>query len=80
MYGFNCEHLGWFERGVIWMHNGYGACAVREALTVMPHMESMKSMKSMKPMKSMRSMAPMKPMLSNSFGRIPCSLFLAAGK
>jgi hypothetical protein len=80
VYGFNGEHLGWFERGAIWMHDGNAACAIRQALTVVPSIESVKSIKSVKSVKSVRSIPPFKPLLTNSFGAMPCSLFLAGGK
>jgi hypothetical protein len=49
VYGFNGEHLGWFERGAIWMHDGNAACALKEALTVLPHLEPLKSLKLNRP-------------------------------
>jgi len=80
VYGFNGRHLGWFERGAIWMPDGYAACAVREALTVVPQIDPVKAIREIKPIKSIREIASLKPLLTNRFGAMPCSLFLAQGK
>ena len=80
VYGFNGSHLGWYEDGIIYDHNGNAVGAQKDAINMMTSMESMKSMKSMKPMKSMKEMAPMKPMFSNSWGRTPLIIFLRAGE
>jgi hypothetical protein len=80
VYGFNGRHLGWFERGVIWMHDGNAACAVREALTVGAYLESGKYGKDAKPGKAGKERAPRKPGYTNRFGAMSCPLFLAAGK
>jgi hypothetical protein len=80
VYGFNGRHLGWFERGAIWMHDGNAACAVREALAVGVYGSPGKYGKYGKPGKSGREGAPGRPGFTNRFGAIPCHLFLAQGQ
>jgi hypothetical protein len=80
VYGFNGQHLGWFERDVIWMRDGNAACALKQALTVGLYGEPGRYGKYGKPGKAGRYAPPGKPGYTNSFGAIPCSLFLAQGK
>ena len=80
VYGFNGQHLGWFERGVVWMHDGNAACAIKEALAVGAHSEPGKFGKFGKPGKFGKQGAPGKPMFTNIFGMMPCSMFLALGR
>jgi hypothetical protein len=79
VWGFNGKHLGWFERGAIWGDDGSAACASKEAMTILPRLESLKSLKELKPLKSLKELPPLKPMLSGRFGRIPCAIYLEVG-
>jgi hypothetical protein len=78
VYGFNGEHLGWFVRGIIWDHDGNGACAAKEAMRSTAS-EPFKSFKQFKPFKSFTKFAPFQPTLSNQFGDVPCRFLLAEG-
>ena len=60
VWGFNGKHLGWFERGVIWGDDGSAACATKEAMTSLPHLESLKSLKELKPLRSLKELPPLK--------------------
>src|SRR5262249_58627017 len=79
VWGFNGEHLGWFEQGAIWERSGNAACAVREVLPGFAKFEPFKSFKKFKPFKSFQHFAPFKPALTGRFGSVPCVIQLAAG-
>lgn len=79
VWGFNGKHLGWFERGAIWGDDGSAACATKEAMTSLPHLESLKSLKELKPLKSLKELPLLKPMLSGRFGHIPCAIYVELG-
>lgn len=78
VHGFNGKHLGWFVKGVIWDHEGNGACAVKEVLQSTQG-EPFKSFKQFKPFKSFTQFAPFRPYFSNKFGDTPCRFLLAEG-
>ena len=78
VYGFNGEHLGWFVRGVIWGHDGSGACGVKEVMRS-SEFEPFKSFKQFKPFKSFTAFAPLAPSFTGKFGEVPCNLLLASG-
>jgi hypothetical protein len=80
VYGFNGNHLGWFEDGIIWDHRGRAVGCQKGAINMVTHLESLKSLKSLKPLKSLREMAPMKPFLSTSWSRMPLVIFLRVGE
>jgi len=74
VYGWNGQHLGWFERGVIWNTRGRAQCAIRQALTVAPFAEPGKFGK-------LGKFAPWaKPAYVNAFDRVPCDTFLKTGE
>lgn len=80
VYSFNGDHMGWYERGILWDHSGKIEGFVKGAITnVMPKMEPMKEMKKMVPMKMMAKMEPMKPMFTNNFATTPIDNFLNKG-
>lgn len=56
VYGFNGKHLGWFEKGVIWDHDGDGSCAVKERLQS-AQFEPFKTFKQFKPLRAVKEIA-----------------------
>ena len=79
IYGFNGIHLGWFEKGIIYNHEGDAEGFIKGATTQYTEYEPYKSYKEYKPYKSYREYAPYKPYFSNSFSTTPLSIFLMAG-
>ena len=61
IYGFNGEHLGWFEYGIIRNLQGEKAGFTRDTLTVYARYEPYKSYKKYKPYKSYKKYAKYKP-------------------
>jgi len=78
VYGFNGKHLGWFEKGVVWDHEGNGSCAVQEVMKT-TQFEPFKAFKQFKPFKSFAQFAPFRPNFSYKFGDMPCKFLLAGG-
>jgi hypothetical protein len=79
IYGFNGDHLGWYEDGIIYNHDGYVVGFSKGAVNKYTEHEPYKSYKSYKPYKSYKEYAPYKPYLSNSFSNMPLSIFLLGG-
>lgn len=79
VYGFNGSHLGWFEEGIIWDHNGNGVGFVRGAVNKLTALEGLKGLKELCPLKALKELAPLKPLKSNKWSPVPLELFLLAG-
>jgi hypothetical protein len=78
VYGFNGKHLGWFDKGAIWGHDGKVACAVKEVLNSTQY-EPYKAYKQYRPYKAYKQYAPNRPYISNTFSDKPCSFLLGEG-
>lgn len=79
VYGFNGNHLGWYESGIIYDHKGNVVGFIKGAVDIYTEYEPYKSYKEHKPYKSYKEYAPYKPYFSNSFSSTPLSLFLLGG-
>lgn len=79
IYGFNGKHLGWFEDGIIWNHNGEKGGFNKESLPVFAKFEPFKEFKKFKPFKSFKEFAPFKPFKSNTISKMDFSEFLKLG-
>lgn len=79
IYGFNGNHLGWFEDGIVRDHEGYVVGFQKGAINKYTKYEPYKSYKRYKPYKSYRQYAPYKPYYKNSFGTESLSIFLMRG-
>lgn len=79
IYGFNGRHLGWFESGIIYDHQGYAVGAVKEAFLRPPSYEPIKGLKALKPLKSLRELPPLKPIFMKKWANTSLKLFLLQG-
>tara|TARA_B100000579_G_C22334341_1_gene621995 strand:+ start:145 stop:570 length:426 start_codon:yes stop_codon:yes gene_type:complete len=79
VYGFNGNHLGWYEDGIVWDEDGDAIGFIKGAVNVYTKYESYKSYKKYKPYKSYKRYAPYKPYFSNSFSNESFILFLKKG-
>jgi hypothetical protein len=79
VYGYNGKHLGWFEDGILWDHEGRGVGFVKGAVSMLTSLEGLKSLKELRPLKSLKELARLKPLKTRSWAPIPLSLFLATG-
>lgn len=77
LYGFNGEHLGWFEHGVMRDHKGDGVCGIRSVVDA--KLEPLKALKQLKPLKALKELEPLKPLDSLSWSDTPCIVFLYEG-
>lgn len=79
VYGFNGKHLGWFEDGIIWTHDGEKIGFIKSTLPVNPCYEPYKSYKQYKPYKSYREYAPYKPYKSYNISDMLLEILLNMG-
>ena len=71
IYGFNGKHLGWFQNGRIYDHQGKIAGTTAHAATVPLNPEPFKGFKQFKPFKAFEQFAPLQPILSTSWSQLP---------
>ena len=57
VYGFNGRHLGWFEDGILWDHQGQRVGFIESTSPVFTQFEPFKGFKQFKPFKSMSNSA-----------------------
>ncbi len=80
VYGFNGRHLGWFEEGIIWDHEGNRVGFIEGTLPVFAKLEPFKAFKQFKPFKAFKEFAPFKPFKSTRVSKSPLSVFLSWGE
>lgn len=81
VYGFNGNHLGWFEDGIIIDHSGDAVGFIKGSVSnIYTQYEPYKSYKEYKPYKEYKSYEPYKPYYNSSFSSEPLVLFLKRGK
>ena len=79
-YGFNGQHLGWYERGVVRDHDGYIVGFQQGAISKSTRYEPYKRYKKYKPYKSYPKYPPIKAYNKSSFSYTSLALFLLKGK
>lgn len=80
VYGFNGDHLGWLDDGVVRDHDGYAVGFVKGAVTnVLTRIEPIKRLKRLEPLRGLRRLEPLQPLFRNSFSRVPLEDFLLRG-
>jgi len=79
VYGFNGKHLGWFDEGIIWDHEGRIAGFLKGAVRVYTHYEPYKGYKEYKPYKSYKEYAPYRPAKNQAWSPTPLALLLLSG-
>lgn len=80
VYGFNGQHLGWFDKGIVRDGDGYAVGFIRGAVTnVTPRIEPLKRLKRLEPMRRMRRLEPLQPLFRNTFSRYALEDFLRLG-
>lgn len=79
VYGFNGIHLGWFEHGIIYDHNGRRTCQTKAAATTYTGYEPYKNYKQRKPYIPYKKYPPYKPYFSNSWSGTSFEALLLQG-
>jgi hypothetical protein len=79
VYGFNGNHLGWFENGIIWNHKGYAVGFVEGAVSKITKIEPIKSIRRITPIKRIEKLPPTKPTFKKEFSDTPLKAFLIQG-
>ena len=80
VYGFNGNHLGWYNNGIIYDNDGYAVGAQKDATNMITSIEGIKGIKGIKPIKGIKEIAPIKPIFARSWSRTPLVIFLRAGE
>ncbi|MCF8003526.1 MAG: hypothetical protein K9L32_04840 [Chromatiaceae bacterium] len=78
VYGFNGQHLGWFEAGILYDHKGDAACAFKAAMRNTLS-ETFKGFKQFEPFKAHKEFPPIAPTFSDTFGSTSCRILLGSG-
>jgi hypothetical protein len=79
VYGFNGEHLGWFEKGIIWDHDGLAVGFIEGAVDKLTKLEPLKGLRRLTPLKKLEKLPPIKPTFKDKFSSTPLKLFLISG-
>jgi hypothetical protein len=79
IYGFNGKHLGLFENGRIYDHQGRVAGTTAEATSVPLKPQRIKGFKKFKPFKAFEQFAPLQPILISSWSQLPLLVLLSEG-
>lgn len=80
IYGFNGVHLGWFEDGIVWDHQGKRVGFTAKTCPVFTRFEPFKGFKQFKPFKGFKQFAPFKPFKSYAHSETELLEFLRAGR
>ena len=77
VYGFNGNHLGWFDGSIMRDADGYAVGFVRGArVSVLPRLEPLQGQKQLKPLQRLRSLEPLERLPRTTFARLPLEVFL----
>lgn len=79
VYGFNGNHLGWFEHGIIRDHNGEKIAFIKNCCPKITKIEPIKKIKKIKKIKSIKKIPPIKPINKLSNSSYDFESFLYAG-
>ena len=79
VYGFNGQHLGWFEGDIVWDHRGRRIGFTSKACPAFTRFEPFKGFKRFKPFKRLTRIAPFKPLKSLSSSPDDLLVFLEDG-
>lgn len=78
VYGFNGDHLGWFQKGIVYDNKGKAVAALAGVLdTVNP--APPKGLRQLKPLKSLKALKPLKPLFVTTWSDTPGSVFFLRG-
>ncbi|ROR26705.1 Sel1 repeat-containing protein [Vibrio crassostreae] len=78
VYGFNGDHLGWYQDKALFDQNGYATCVSEDYLTNTSITSSPRS-KQRLPYKSYREYSPYKPRMKKYFSDLTCKQYLRQG-
>ena len=79
IYGFNGDHLGWFEKGIVYNSKGRAVGFVEGAVNNLTKLEPLKGLRKLTPLKALEKLAPLKPVFKNEFSDTPLKAYLIQG-
>ena len=80
IYGYNGNHLGWYEEQILWDHSGNRVGFTKNTCPSFIQFEPFKGFKQFKPFKSFKQFAPLKPLKSHNHSSIGLLEFIKAGR
>jgi len=80
IYGFNGQHLGWYEEQIVWDHTGSKVGFTKNTCPVFTQFEPFKGFKQFKPFKGFKQFAPFKPFKGYGNSSIGLLEFIKAGR
>jgi hypothetical protein len=80
VYGFNGQHLGWWQSGKVFDSNGRATGFVRDACPRSTQSEHSKSSKRSAPSRYSQQSAPSRPSFSSGASSVGLALFLQSGR
>ena len=79
IYGFNGQHLGWLEHGIIWNHAGNAVGFIQGATNMTTQIPPIKGIQEIVPIRAIEELAPLEPLHTDNWSSVPLALFLAQG-
>jgi hypothetical protein len=79
VYGFNGKHLGWYEEGVVYDHQGHMIAALASRFTNAVSTPPFKSFKQFEPFKAFEQFAPFEPFLTRNWSDTSALQFFLQG-
>jgi hypothetical protein len=79
VYGFNGQHLGWFDSGIVRDGKGCAVGFTKEACPKVTKVEPVKRVKKVKRVKSVRRVAPVRLVNKLATSSLPLAIFLQSG-
>jgi hypothetical protein len=79
IYGFNGDHLGWFEKGIVYNKKGRVVGFIDGAVNKLTKLEPLKGLRKLTPLKALEKLAPLKPVFKSEFSDTPLKAFLMQG-
>ena len=80
VYGFNGDHLGYYEEQIVWDHSGCRVGFTNNTCPTFTQFEPFKGFKQFKPFKSFKRFAPFKPIKKTTVSSVSLLDFLQAGR
>lgn len=80
IYGFNGKHLGWYQRGLIYDHEGNVVAAPASAFKSPVDPTPPRGLKNLKPLKGLKELKPLKPLFGLTWSDLPARAFFFLGR
>lgn len=79
VYGFNGKHLGWYQNGAVYDHDGNVVVAPAGMFRGVVEPAPPRGLRRLKPLKGLKELRPLRPLFGTSWSAIPAAVFLMRG-